>query len=507
MTAVAAEAPRPRIVLIDLSSIYHPAWRFSEGQPQSMAIAATLDMVTRCAKKDPTALVAICLDSRKSFRKELAPTYKAQREKLPNDFYGTLDRVKERLAADGFMLWESEGFEADDVIATATEEAVKRGHDVVICSADKDLMQLLRPGVKQFRTHDQSIWTVKEFKEKYGIEPAQFGDYLALVGDASDNVAGCKGVGDKRAAAMLQVNGDWAGIVKAMEAKSFTPAITAAIASFDYATTRKLVDLVKTVPIKFDDIYARRDVKPLLNVEEPVQETPPSIAAAEKIFGVKAESAPEVESETIAIGELVDMPPPKTEPKTKALAVAAPNPGLQPNSVADAWWLAQQMANSRLYSKYTRPEAILATMIRGKEMGFPVLTSLDMFHVIQGRPTLAANSIQVLAERQPDCVYLRCVLSDATQATWETKHAKYPEPTRHTYTIQDAVDAGIATLEMAPVPPPNKSDNRGQWDKRRKEMLRKTAMVQLVRMVYPSATLGLYAKEELTDVDDEREAA
>lgn len=204
----------------------------------------------------------------------------------------------------------------------------------------------------------------------------------------------------------------------------------------------------------------------------------------------------------IAIGELVNMP--KPEP-TKALAPS--NPALQPDSLSAAHWLAKAMYSSRLYSKLGNAEGVLAVIIRGKEMGFPALTSLDMFHVIQGRPCLSANAIQVLAERHPDCEYLRCVESTMTSATWVTKHRKHPEETRLTYTIEDAVLAGMATLEPAPPPPPGKDDKRGQWDKRRKEMVRKTPMVQLVRMVYPSAIIGLYAREELTDLDEEREAA
>lgn len=485
--AIVPTHPMARVVLIDLSSLFHPAWRANENGPLSVAFQATIDAVTKCAKKDPNALVAICLDSRKSWRKELAPSYKAQREKLGNDFYATLDAVKERLRADGYLLWESEGFEADDVIATATEEAVKRGHPVVICSADKDLMQLLRPGVKQLRTHDWSIWTEAEAEAKFGVKVSQIGDWLALVGDTSDNVKGCPDVGKKRATQMLTTNGDWPGIVKALEDKAFTPAITAGLQGFDYATARKLIGLVSTVPISFDDIYADRVVKPLVNLEEkPVEES--KTPAPE----------PEGEPETIAIGELVELPKPANDTK----AVAAPNPQLQPNSVQDAYWLAKAMLNSRLYTKFGNAEAILATMIRGKEMSFPVMTSLDMFHVIQGRPTLTANAIQTLAERHPDCEYIRLVDGSDVRAKWETKHRKHAGPTILEYTIQDAVAAGIATLEPATPPPANKKDDRGQWDKRRKEMLRKTAMVQLVRMVYPSAALGLYAREELTDREE-----
>jgi hypothetical protein len=237
-----------------------------------------------------------------------------------------------------------------------------------------------------------------------------------------------------------------------------------------------------------------------------VEDVPSSVIAAEKVFGVKAETAhiaPEPEPATVAIGELVDMPKPPASNDTKALAAPAPNPALQPNSVADAYWLAKAMMNSRLYTKFGNPEAILATMIRGKELGFPVLTSLDMFHVIQGRPSLSANAIQAMAERLPECEFLRCVKSDSKSAEWETKHRKHGKQTQFEYTIDDAVAAGLATPEPAPPPPPGKDDRRGQWDKRRKEMLRKTAMVQLVRMVYPSAALGLYAREELTDREED----
>src|SRR6185369_339304 len=88
--------------------------------------------------------------------------------------------------------------------------------------------------------------------------------------------------------------------------------------------------------------------------------------------------------------------------------------------------------------------------IRGREMGYPALTSLDMFHVIEGKPSLTANAIQALAESIPDCVYLRPVHSDAKYAEWETRHRKHPEPVRHKYTIEDAVAAGLCGLEIVP---------------------------------------------------------
>jgi 5'-3' exonuclease len=301
MTAAAVEQ-KQRVVLIDLSSLYHPAWHANENYPM-VAFQATIDAVVRCTKKDPNALTAICLDSRKSWRKELAPAYKAQREKLPDVFYQTLDKVKARLRADGYLLWESEGFEADDVIGTACEEAVRRGHPVAICSSDKDLMQLLRPGVIQLRTYGEwSVWSELEVESKFGIKMSQFVDYLALVGDPSDNIKGCHRVGKGTAPEMLKAYGDWPGIVKAMEDRKFTPAITASLQDFDYNTTRKLIELRKDVPINFDAIYGVKQEEPI------VEETPKIVASAEKIFGVKAETTHSEEPDTVVIGEFVDLP-------------------------------------------------------------------------------------------------------------------------------------------------------------------------------------------------------
>lgn len=541
-----------RVVLIDLSSLFHPAWRAGENFPLSQAFQATIDAVTKCAKKDPNALVAICLDSRKSWRKELAPSYKAQREKLGNDFYATLDAVKERLRADGYLLWESEGFEADDVIATACEEAVKRGHDVVICSADKDLMQLLRPGVRQFRTHDQTMWTETEAEAKFGIKCSQLGDYLALVGDPSDNIKGCQGVGDKRAAAMLQANGDWAGIVKAMEGSQFTPAITAALQGFDYATTRKLIDLVKDVPIAFDELYQRRELKPLTSFrDEPMndsdlearngvadtakknrasstsseerdqsreQETAPTGARETPVRdeGAAATGQPTSgpsqglpENQSAALGELPPdikigqlVPFEAKERRPTVIVSAQFDRQLEPRDLQEAFWLAQGLYESRVYTKWGSPHAMWLAIIRGREMGFPSAVALDLFHPMEGGLALKSNTIHALAEKLPECEYIDCIETTATSATWETKHRRRPEPRRYTYTREMAVQAGLCGPEPAPPPPKGQRDQRSNWDKRCQNMVSKTARDNLLRMVYPSAA-SLYTVTELGGDDGE----
>lgn len=525
MTA-AAIAPKSIVVLIDLSSIYHPAYRYAENQPQSMAIAATLDMVNRCAKKDPTALVAICVDSRKSWRKELVPTYKAQREKLPNDFYGTLDRVKERLDMDGYLLWESDGFEADDVIATATEAAVANGHDVVICSADKDLMQLLRPGVMQFRTHDSSMWTEKEAEEKFGVKVSQIGDWLTLVGDPSDNIKGCQGVGEKRATAMLSTNEDWPGIVKALEAKQFTPAIAAALQGFDYATARKLIDLRKDVPINFNEIYRRREVQPLTTFKDQPMDDDSEMSPGSAIRVARVPSMPTGETGEVGSVEGADVPSAQVQAAASApgelpppikigelvpfevKAKRLPPPvsaqferQLEPQSLQEAYWLAEGLVESRVYGKWGNPHAAWLAIIRGREMGFPAAVSLDLFHPMEGGLALKSNTIHALAEKLPECEYIDCVETTERSATWVTKRRGRPER-QYTYTREMAVQAGLCGADPVPPPPKNQRDGRSNWDKRCQNMVSKTARDNLLRMVYPSAA-SLYTVTELGGDDGE----
>jgi hypothetical protein len=171
---------------------------------------------------------------------------------------------------------------------------------------------------------------------------------------------------------------------------------------------------------------------------------------------------------------------------------------LEPISLGVAFKLGQQLYASRLYTRFLTPEAITAVIIRGREMGIPALTALDVFHVIEGKPAPHAHLIIAQAERHPDCEYFMLLHTDNERATYETKNRKHPKPIQHTYTIQDAIDAGLCRAEIEPrTAGPKEKDARGQWDKRRAEMLRKTAGVQLVRIAYPSAAMGLYSVEEL----------
>ena len=157
-------------------------------------------------------------DSGLSFRHETFPAYKATREKLSEDLQDDFDRGMERigdlLEAYRVPILTVPGYEADDVIGTLARQSVERGVNVVVVSADKDFQQLVRPGVWIFNpgrggsARVEEHWvSVDNATERLGVPPALVIDYLALVGDTSDNIPGVRGIGDKTAAELVNSYG------------------------------------------------------------------------------------------------------------------------------------------------------------------------------------------------------------------------------------------------------------------------------------------------------------
>ena len=193
-----------KILLVDLSAIYWQAWHASGESEISAARQGTLAGVQRAIDKSAADFVAICCDSPRNARKDLLATYKANRPAKDHAAVGELEAVKARLVADGHLLWTADGFEADDVIATACMCATELSHEVVIATGDKDLLQLVQDGqVSVLNTRDWSDYNAARVVEKFGVSPASIPDYLALVGDSSDGYPGLAGWGPKSSAAVL----------------------------------------------------------------------------------------------------------------------------------------------------------------------------------------------------------------------------------------------------------------------------------------------------------------
>jgi 5'-3' exonuclease len=454
-----------RILLIDLSSLWWTNFHVHAESGIQEPRKATLAGVNRCMGEGDWK-VAICCDSPKNFRKEISKDYKANREKQSPAVYGELTKTKERLADDGFLLWEVEGFEADDIIGTATKMARDAGHEVRIASADKDLLALCGPGVDVLRTSTWEVWDSRKVTEELRIDPGQMTDFLALNGDKSDNVPGCAGIGKVRAAELLTEYQSIDRIYEVLASAGTvaTPAIDKALKDNRTAveTSRKLVALRTDVPINFDEIFAERDKKPLVEVEE---------------FEVEPESPPPAESTELVSPEPAAVVSYRTEFTQQ----------LEPRSFKELTIGCKILFNAQIYSKFPSYESMVGAALRGREMGYGLGASLDIFHVmeIKGVRSLALHAHVIIdrAMRDPDCEYIECIETTAEQATYELKRKSRPEPFKLTYTIEQARKAGLAGNRM--------------WDQRPAEQLRKTCGVQGCRVVFPGAAMGLYCLAEL----------
>jgi DNA polymerase-1 len=198
-----------RLYLIDVSSLFFRAFyairqlNNAAGQPTN-ALYGFLAAVTKILKEHKPEGLAFCYDRPESgFREEIYPDYKANRENPPDDLisqFPFLPKLAEALAIPGY---EQAGYEADDVIGTLAKKSKRQGIEVVIVSGDKDFGQLVEPGVKIFDPSKDIYLDADGVRAKFGVNPDQVVDYLAIVGDASDNVPGVRGIGPKGAVKLL----------------------------------------------------------------------------------------------------------------------------------------------------------------------------------------------------------------------------------------------------------------------------------------------------------------
>lgn len=150
---------------------------------------------------------------RQNFRNDFYPEYKATRKDTPEDLIPQFPIIREAVSALKLNQLEMEGFEADDLIATYTSKALSKGMEVVIVSADKDLMQLIRPGVSFYDPMKDKFFTPEDVKEKFGVYPEKVPDVQALSGDSTDNVPGVPGIGPKTAAELVNTYGSLEGVL------------------------------------------------------------------------------------------------------------------------------------------------------------------------------------------------------------------------------------------------------------------------------------------------------
>ena len=211
------------LILIDGSSYlyraYHalPPLMSSKNQPTG-AIRGVISMINKILLDHPNSPLGVIFDAKgKTFRHEMYKDYKANRPPMPEDLVVQIEPINQIIEALGIKLLSIKGVEADDVIGTLAKEASEAGLDTVISTGDKDMTQLVNKHIKVVNTMSNELLDEKGVENKFGVKPELIIDYLALVGDTSDNVPGVEKVGPKTAVKWLTEYGSLDEIIKNAE--------------------------------------------------------------------------------------------------------------------------------------------------------------------------------------------------------------------------------------------------------------------------------------------------
>ena len=252
-----AGTPR-KLYLVDAMSNIHRAFHAiqrlstSAGRPTN-AIYGFVTMLRKMLREHTPDLVAIAWDGpERTQRKDTYAEYKANRTAMVDDLSSQLPEIRNVLEAYRIPILELPGFEADDVIGTLAAKGAAEGYDVVIVTADKDMLQLVGPRVRVFHTGKEAFLDEAGVETFFGVKPSQVADVLALMGDSVDNVPGVPGVGQVTAKKWISEYGslpallEHAGEIKGKVGESLRANRESALLS------RRLVDIPVDLPIPFE---------------------------------------------------------------------------------------------------------------------------------------------------------------------------------------------------------------------------------------------------------------
>ncbi len=258
----ASMGARCELVLIDGSSYLYrafhalPSLSNSRGEPTG-ALHGVLNMINKLVREQPAERIAVIFDAPgKTFRDELYAEYKANRPPMPDELRAQVEPLIDAVRAMGLPLLRIEGVEADDVIGTLCVRGAESGLHVLVSTGDKDMAQLVNDHVTLVNTMTETVLDRDGVKAKFDVYPEQIIDYLALVGDASDNIPGVPRVGAKTAAKWLNeyTNADnivaHAEDIKGKVGESLRDNIDQLRMSQELATIRKNVEL----PVTLDEL-------------------------------------------------------------------------------------------------------------------------------------------------------------------------------------------------------------------------------------------------------------
>ena len=282
------------IILVDGSSYlyraYHalPPLENSKNQPTG-AIKGVISMIKKIRIDHPESDLAVVFDAKgKTFRHDMYTEYKANRPPMPEDLVSQIEPIHKIIQLMGIKLIMMSGVEADDVIGTLAEQARKKKLDTVISTGDKDMTQLVCKNVSVVNTMTGELLDESGVKEKFGVPPEHITDYLALIGDKSDNVPGVDKVGPKTAVKWLDQHTNLENVIKNAESlggkvgENLRSSIDTLKLAHDLVTIKRDVELpfgIEELKVVKEDtegltkIYEELEFKSWLQ-EEPKQQTP-----------------------------------------------------------------------------------------------------------------------------------------------------------------------------------------------------------------------------------------
>ena len=293
--------PQPKLILVDGSSYLYrafhalPPLRSSRGEPTG-ALHGVLNMINKLLRDFPQSQVAVVFDAPgKTFRDDLFAEYKAHRPPMPDDLRAQIEPLLQAVAGMGLPLLRITGVEADDVIGTLATRAAKAGDAVLISTGDKDMAQLVNEQITLINTMNDSLLDRAGVKAKFDVFPEQIIDYLALVGDSSDNIPGVDKVGPKTAAKWLNAYGtldkvlENAAEIPGKVGENLRGSLSVVALSRQLATIRCDLELsldeaalVRRPPdvAVLKELYARLELRSLLRQLEGGESAPAAVVAA-----------------------------------------------------------------------------------------------------------------------------------------------------------------------------------------------------------------------------------
>ena len=458
-----------KLLLVDLSAIFWRAYHATRDQEIGEAFNLTVSKINNVRRNYDHCVV--CCDVQPYKRKAISADYKSQRDTPDPIAVGQLTRVKERLTADGLPIIGSVGYEADDIIASICANVIDASVKIDILTGDKDLMALVTDRVNIIHLASGERYGRDEVFAKLGVHPESVSEMLALMGDKSDHVPGCPGIGPKKAVQLLADNNGIQNIISGELVA--TGAIREAILTNRESIKQSLslVTLMTDAPIDIDSLFAPVEAKPLTEIKD-------------KEF--------EVEEPTTEPVHEVTQPEPQTQaielaPPERAIVKPTATPfelSLEPTTTGQAWALAKAIHSSRLFAVES-PEQALMILMAGREMGLGAITSLRGFHFIKGKPCISSQLMAALILKSGKAEYWELVESSPKSATYATKRIGGRNEQRKTFTVDDAKLAQLV-----------KADSN--WQKYPSAMCEARASAALARIVYPDLLMGVYLPDEMS---------